>query len=406
MEVYTLLKKTQHFLNILCNDIDERCTGSEGNRKATHFVKKEFSSLGWPVNTPEFDVMDWYDGGAGLEIDNTSFDVHASPYSPGCSVKTQLIAAKDIYELEAGNFKNKILLLYGDIAREQLMPKNFIFYNPESHQEIIRLLEQSGVKGIICATGRNAALAGGMYPFPLIEDGDFSIPSVYTTEEMGEQLLSYTGKAAFLYSDSRQIPSVGYNVIAEKGNADSQKIVITAHIDAKKGTPGAIDNATGVIVLLVLAELLQDYQGNTRIELVALNGEDHYAIPGQMNYIMQNQDKFETILLNINIDGAAYREGSSAFSFYDLPDAIHKQFTDIINASPDLTEGPQWPQGDHSIFVHFGRPAVAVTSQWFNDNSDHQDITHTPKDNPEIVDCNKILDISNALYTFICQATT
>ncbi|MBK9392004.1 MAG: M28 family peptidase [Bacteroidetes bacterium] len=32
-------------------------------------------------------------------------------------------------------------------------------------------------------------------------------------------------------------------------------MVVTAHIDAKKGTPGAIDNATGVIVLLLLSEL-------------------------------------------------------------------------------------------------------------------------------------------------------
>ena len=38
--------------------------------------------------------------------------------------------------------------------------------------------------------------------------------------------------------------SKGYNVIGVKGNETKRRIVVTAHIDTKKGTPGAIDNAT------------------------------------------------------------------------------------------------------------------------------------------------------------------
>ena len=87
-----------------------------------------------------------------------------------------------------------------------LMPKNFVFYNPEEHQKIIALLEKGEPKAIICATGRNAALAGGVYPFPLIEDGDFNIPSVYMTEEEGKKLIQYAGKNIFLESRSRRIP--------------------------------------------------------------------------------------------------------------------------------------------------------------------------------------------------------
>ncbi len=90
--------------------------------------------------------------------------------------------------------------------------------------------------------------------------------------------------------------------------------MVTAHIDAKKGTPGAIDNATGVIVLLLLSDLLKDYNGNRLIEIIAFNGEDYYAVPGQINYISTNKNNFNKILLNINIDGAGYKEGLSAFS--------------------------------------------------------------------------------------------
>ncbi len=168
------------------------------------------------------------------------------------------------------------------------------------------------------------------------------------------------------------------------------KIVVTAHIDAKKGTPGAIDNATGVVVLLLLADLLKDYEGDRMIEIVAFNGEDYYAVPGQMNYVAANQNSFSNILLNINIDGAGYKEGPSAFSLFDLPEDLKNKVDKIIGQYPGICEGVLWPQGDHSIFLQFGVPSIAVSSKWFIDNINDQDITHTPKDKVEIADCRKV----------------
>ncbi len=403
MEKQYLYNKSIIYLIKLCNDISERCVGSEGNREATAFFKKELSSLGWKIETPKFSTMDWDEGGAKLQIGDIDFEVLVSPYSLGCSVHAQLASASDISELEKGDFQNKILLLHGKIAKEQLMPKNFVFYNPKEHQQIISLLEKSPAKAIVCATGRNAALAGGVYPFPLIEDGDFNIPSVYMTENEGKRLLPYIGKLASLQSTSKRVPGIGYNVIGKKGAESSKRIVVTAHIDAKKGTPGAIDNATGVIVLLILAELLQDYSGDRQIEIVAFNGEDYFAVPGQMNYIQSNQDTFNNILININIDGAGYKIGKSTFSFFDLTDNMQKTAQDIMSTHPEIVEGIQWPQGDHSIFVQYGRPAIAVSSKWFTENIDSQDITHTPKDNIDIVDCSKLIKIAEAIHDLICK---
>ncbi len=189
--------------------------------------------------------------------------------------------------------------------------------------------------------------------------------------------------------------------LPSKGSPSGARIVVTAHIDAKKGTPGAIDNASGVVVLLLLAELLGNYAGDRLIELVALNGEDYYAVPGQMLYLAQNQDRFHEILLNINIDGAGFTEGDSAFSFYDLPSDIEHQAKEIIDRFPGITQGPPWVQGDHSIFIQYGCPAMAVSSRWFTDHIDNQDITHTPKDNIDIVSSHKLVEIAQALDLFI-----
>ena len=396
-----LSKISISYLDKLCNLIGERPVGSVGNREAAVFIEKEMNLLGWETVTPEFNAIDWYDGGAALNAGSETFVVSASPYSLGFTGEAELVSAANITELSKVDAAGKILFLHGAIAAEQLMPKNFVFFNPDEHKEIIALLEQSGALAIICATGRNAALAGGVYPFPLIEDGDFNIPSVYMTEEEGKMLLPFVGKKVMLKSDAKRIESKGCNVIGRKGDLSADKVVVTAHLDAKLGTPGAIDNATGVIVLLLLARLLDDYSGDLQIELVAFSGEDYYAVPGQMNYIAANQDNFNQIMLNINIDGAGYKDGPSALSFYGLPSFIENEAREVLASSEGVIEGTQWSQGDHSIFIQYGRPALAATSQWFADHIDSQTITHTPEDKTEIVDCQKLVELASTLNTLI-----
>ncbi len=396
-----LLSQATIYLNHLCVEIGERCVGSDGNKEATTYFEDTLTAFGWHTETPKFQAMDWHEEGAILEVNENDFEVLVSPYSPGCEIRGKLISASTIGELEDIDAGGKILILHGDIAAEQLMPKNFVFYNPEKHQKIISLLEKSGVPAIICVTSRNASLAGGVYLFPLIEDGDFDIPSVYMTEMEGNRLLQHAGKAAYLRSTSRRIPSYGVNVIGTMGEKPEKRIVISAHIDAKMGTPGAIDNGTGVVILMLLADHLSDYNGRYQIEIVAFNGEDYYAAPGQMNYIKSNEDSFENILLNVNIDGAGFHKDGTYFSLFNLPQEIREKVENVILKSDQFTEGPLYPQGDHSIFTQNGCPAIAISSKWLIDNLDDQDITHTPKDNVGIVDPKRLVEIAEVVNSFI-----
>ena len=170
-----------------------------------------------------------------LHAGGVRFEVLVSPYSLGCTVEEQLVSASSLEELKHIDAKGKIMLLYGEIAKEQLMPKNFVFFNPEAHKRIISLLEQTRPKAIITATGRNAALAGGVYPFPLIEDGDFDIPSVYMTEDEGRKLLPYVGKTVALHSLSKRLPQKGSNVIARKGEIQPNELSLRPILTRRKG---------------------------------------------------------------------------------------------------------------------------------------------------------------------------
>jgi aminopeptidase YwaD len=390
-----LTAKADTYLQKLCLDIPNRRVGSSGNRAATDFFVEIVESFGFESESTPFECIDWSEGGAQLTAGGIQFDSFVSPYSLGCCVSAPLVVISSVKELEAQDFSDKIVLLRGDLTREQLMPKNFPFYNPDHHKQIIHLLETKEPLAIVAATSRNPELAGGIYPFPLIEDGDFDIPSVYMTEEEGDRLARYEGIVISLDAEATRTPATGCNITARKGENPAHRVVVFAHIDAKINSPGAIDNATGVVVLLLLAELLADFSGNLTIELVALNGEDYYAASGEILFVNQNEGRFAEILFGINIDAAGYQLGPTAYSLYHSPPEIADLVHQAFSPQRGFVEGPQWYQSDHSLFIQNQVPALAITSDRFMDLSTH--ITHTPKDHPEIVDLLRLMTIAYAL---------
>lgn len=395
MTVTGLSERARTYLRRLCVEIPNRRVGSEGNRAATDFFASEVASFGFETESPAFDCIDWTSEGAHLTVDGIAFEAFVSPYSLGCQASAPLVVASTVEELEAAEAADKIILLRGDLAKEQLMPKNFTFYNPDRHKKIIRLLETKKSKAIIAVTSRDVAVAGAVYPFPLIEDGDFDIPSVYMTDVEGNRLAEHTGEEARLEIKAERSPARGCNVIARKGADPNRRAVLFAHIDAKDGTPGALDNATGVAVLLLLGELLADYTGNLGIEIVALNGEDYYSAPGEQQYLSINAGKFTEIILGINLDAVGHKQGNTAYSLYDCPPDIASSIEEAFSSRKDMIEGEPWYQGDHGLFLMNQRPALAITSERFPQIL--AEIAHTPKDNLEIVDCAKLVHTAWAL---------
>jgi aminopeptidase YwaD len=401
MDKIVLTEKIKSHLQTLCSEIGERRVGSEQNRKATAYAQKVLEEFGWQTETTELSVIDWATDGATLTSGKKSFDVFSAHYSLGCSEKGELLAIDTIKKLEQTEICDKIVLLYGEIASRQIAPKKFPFWNPEEDQHLVSVLEKGKPKAIITATERNSAFAGGVYPFPMFEDGDFNIPSVFMKDTEGEKLLACAGQIVKIVSKAKRIPETAYNVIGRKSNETKNRIAITAHIDTKIDTPGAIDNGTGVAVLLALAEILKDYSQKYPIELVVFNGEDYYGAPGQVKYVEQNSGKFGDILLNINIDGAGFKEGLSCFSPFNLPENIDTALRKMLDNTPEIVEGLPWYQGDHSLFLQNGCSAIAVSSQWFIENMECQEITHTPKDNLSVVNYERVAECAVGIAELI-----
>lgn len=296
-----LTEKAKGYLHKLCVEIPNRRVGSEGNPAATDFFAQTVAAFGFETATLPFDCIDWRSEGVRLTAHGETFTA-------------PLAVVSTVEALAASELSGRIVLLRGEIAREQLMPKNFPFYNPDRHRHILQVLEARQPLAIIAGTTRDVQMTGSLYPFPLIEDGDLDIPSVYMTEAEGERLAGFAGHAIALASRAARLPATGCNVIARKSRAAQRRVVLFAHIDAKPGTPGALDNASGVAVLLILAERLASYAGPLGIEMVALNGEDYFSSPGEQQYLAHNAGSFDDIVLGINVDGVGYRKGRVAYS--------------------------------------------------------------------------------------------
>jgi len=395
------VSKATTYLQTLCSVEPNRRTGSAGNRAAADFFAKLVAEFGYDVDTKPFDCLDYIGGRSTLESKESAFEILTSPYSLGCDIVSRIVAVSTMVELESSSCEGKILLMHGEICDEQLMPKNFVFYNPEHHQKTIALLEQKRPAAILTATKRNPEMVGALYPFPLIIDGDFNIPVAYCMDSVGDQILSDLSSPFQLVIDSQRIESSANNIIARKNLEATTKIVITAHIDSYEDSPGASDNASGTIVLLLLAEMLSGYQGEVGIEIAALNGEDHYSAGGQMDYLARHGSEFGKIAVVINVDDVGYINGRSAYSTYGLPPDIQSLTEAAFSGIDEIIEGERWFNGDHMVFVQGGVPAIALTAELIPELM--ATVTHTSADTPAIVDPRKLVEVARALENLMLQ---
>jgi aminopeptidase YwaD len=219
------------------------------------------------------------------------------------------------------------------------------------------------------------------------------------TEEQGAQLARQEGSEISLEIKAERSPSRGCNVVARKAANSAGRIVLCAHLDAKPGTPGALDNGTGIVTLLLVAELLKDDSGDHSIEIVALNGEDYYSNPGELLYLQQNKGKFDEIVLGINIDGMGYTVGRTAYSLYECPPDMAGVIRTVFAADESFLAGEAWFQGDHALFLMNGRPALALTSELVAKLM--TEFVHTERDTAEIVDPQKVVTTALALQRLL-----
>ena len=293
-------------------------------------------------------------GPARLTVAGRDVALVAGPYTLPVDVVAPLVVADSLAALEATDVGGHIILLHGDIARDQLLPRGFDFLDEPDHRRVYALLEDGGAVGIIGATGRGGGMGGGLYPYPLIEDGDFDIPNASVTDATGRRLAAFAGEEARLRIVSHHFPVRARQLTSHRGPVDATRVVVMAHLDSKEGSPGAVDNATATAALLAIAEVLSAGDARHRLEILPFNGEDHYSVGGEHCFVAANEGRWEEILLAINLDAVGARGAATAVSLYGCPEDLAAQVAAVMARHPQTTMGEAWYESDHSIVACVG----------------------------------------------------
>lgn len=121
------------------------------------------------------------------------------------------------------------------------------------------------------------------------------------------------------------------NLILNLNSASSlnlSPILIGAHYDAVPGTPGADDNATGVAVLLEMAEVFASHPLNYPVRIVAFDLEE-YGLLGSTAYAKYLKDKQEKLRLMLSLEMLGYCNDTQGSQIY--PDLIKPFYSDRAN---------------------------------------------------------------------------
>jgi alkaline phosphatase isozyme conversion protein len=163
------------------------------------------------------------------------------------------------------------------------------------------------------------------------------------------------------------------NVIAIKQGLSSQEIIVGAHYDSVKVGQGADDNASGVGVLLEVADRIKDKETPYSIRFI-LFGAEEAGLQGSKYYVSQmTQEQGQNTIAMINLDSLT--AGDIAYIYGDpgAKGVIRNWALDYAakNKLPLQTqpgENPKYPAGttgdwsDHAPFKDAGIPYTYLES--------------------------------------------
>ena len=381
---------SRHFEE-LCVNIGARPVGSQKNQEAAAYVGKVFEESGYAVEYQNFDCIDWKKENISLRIGRQEIEAAISDYSLPCDLTAPYRMVDTLDTLERVELKGTIAVLHDRLTKESIMPKNFRFYNPEEHQKIVHLLEEKQPVAIITVSFSEER------PVPIIEDGDFMVPCAVVSKLKEQDFLRDPSALISLNMNCERHPSSGANVIVRlKGTNSQGKTILMSHLDTKPDTPGAIDNATGIIIQFLLAQQLKQAPCQHDLELVVFNGEDHFSAAGELAYLEEFGD-FSDIRLAINCDGVGYKNAKTGVAYMGCSEQQIATFEAARTRYLSIEQMEPWYQSDHSIFFYQQVPTLALTTLALDGVFDK--ITHTPQDTPEIVESHQLLEVTG----FLCN---
>ncbi len=342
-------------LEHLCIEIGPRPVGSVENQAAADYIWNVFAASGLEVEAQAFPCPAWEEEETCLELDGRRLDAAANAFSPPCDVTAPAVVVGTEAELEAAQLAGRIGILYGDLTKGNGFSARRAVYFPERDQKVMRMLDEKKPAALITIHSKTGCFER------LIRDWEFPIPSATVPAEVGLALLRHLDQTLHLKIDSHQSAGHFCNVVATRAGIRPERIMLLAHFDTMHDTPGAIDNGSGIAVLLALAESLTKRGFTVGIEWLAVNGEENGGL-GDAEYLRRREGELEHLLTVINVDGVGQQLGANNITMLGASQPFEDQVRKVHQRYPGMVRVDPWYESDHSAFFWRGVPCIALSS--------------------------------------------
>lgn len=368
--------------------IGSRPLGSKKNQASADYVQNVFKASGLEVERQEFPCPVWENLETRLGFDGQRYVVAANMFSPACHVVASAVPVGNLVELEQAELAGRIALLYGDLTGGYGYSARRGYYFPERDRRVYEILEQKRPAALITIQPQTGSLQR------LMSDWEFSIPSATVPAEVGLLLRRRNDDRIELKIDSHTTPAHFCNVSATKKGERQEKIVLCAHLDTMADAPGALDNGSGVAVLLTLAETLAQRQLPLGLAFVALNGHENGGV-GAAEYLRRNEHELGQVLALINIDGVGQFLGTNSVAVFASSPALQEQVADLLHRFPGMVRVDPWYESDHTAFFTRGVPSLALSSIGVTNTM------HQPIDTLEWISPEKLGEVISFITNFV-----
>ena len=264
---FEITEKASRAIQFLAN-LGSRHAGTENEEKALAYIRERMEKAGLKTYTEPFDIQLFLLEKATLKIGT-------------------LILEPDLVGFDPYNGQNKL-------------EGNAVIVKPSTPREEIFKLDGEN-KILITAKPANFFQLAYLKPKAIVFVGEKELDDL-SREDTGPVQLTVDGKIQHLRS-ANVIGVLNPNVSAEK------EIIISAHMDSFN-SPGADDNASGIAVMLELAEYFSENKQDLTYRLkFAAFGAEEIGLLGSKAYVASHREELKNCDLVFNIDTVGGSEG-------------------------------------------------------------------------------------------------
>jgi carboxypeptidase Q len=335
-------------LDVLCNRIGPRLTGSDNLTNACEWVRDRFKSFGienarleqWGEFPVGFNRGPWFGRVIGPEPKSLEFNTMAwSAGTKGAVRGKAVLAPKNKKELDEAKEKKTLAGAWVLLPR----PGPLASSDQAFRRSLRKELEDAKSAGLVSPSSSELLLTDGAHR--ITWEKLPTLPTVTLLRKQFDELatLLKDGKPVELEFDIRNYFKKGpiklYNVIADIPGSElpDEYVIIGGHIDSWDGATGTTDNGTGVATTLEAARILMKAGVKPRrsIRFMVWSGEEQ-GLLGSAAYVKAHKDVMPKISAVLVHDG-----GTNYLSGIGATEAMMSDFEVVFTPVKDLD--PQFP---------------------------------------------------------------